>query len=206
MQNREKTLLRGANSATGRRMYSVAAMLVFGFSPASVQGVETNLGVCFQLALTRSTAISLSTDQIDQTDAQFNQARAAYFPTLSLQATKTQQAKSTNVLAKSLSPTQQTTSNLNFSQNLFQGFKDISTVGQRKKIRSSHEWSRKQAIQQLYKDVADSFYSLLLFQSDIILYHEQIASTKGRKTELAAANSSRRSMLNISPLIAYSAP
>ncbi|MDH4468237.1 MAG: TolC family protein [Bacteriovoracaceae bacterium] len=146
----------------------------------------------FQLALERSTSLAITNDQIDLTDAQIKQARAGYFPVLSLQASTTRQAESTNPLAKNLSATSLTTTNINISQNLFQGFRDLNIINQRTHLKAGYEWAKKQAKQQLYQDVAQAFYSLLIFQSDILLYKEQILTTQKRKQELSAAKKSGR--------------
>ncbi len=147
---------------------------------------------CFKLALVRSATVVTSTDQIDQTDAQIKQARAGYMPSLSLQAASLQQAQSMNALANNLFSTNQATANINLSQNLFQGFKDLATVKQRKNLKEGYEWEKKQALRQLYKDTAQAFYSVLIYQSDIVQYQEQIESTKIRKSELATAIKSGR--------------
>ncbi len=167
--------------------------ILFGFC-LSVSAVarEVTLKDCYKLALERSASLAMSIDQIDQTDAQIKQSRAGYLPVLSLQASTTQQAESTNPYAKSLSSTSQSSSNLNLSQNLFQGFRDIHTVNQRTHLKEGFEWAKKQAYLQLYKDVAQAFFSLLIFQSDIALYKEQIESTHKRKSELSAAKKSGR--------------
>lgn len=161
-------------------------------SSALAQARVVTLPDCYKLALERSSTIAISLDQINQTDAQIKQARSGYMPVLSLQGSTTQQADSTNPLAKSLSSTSQSTSNINLSQNLFQGFRDINIVNQRSHLKIGFEWARKQALQQLYKDVAQAFYSLLIFQSDIALYNEQITSTRQRKSELSEAKKSGR--------------
>ena len=172
----------------------------------AAQGREFSLQECFNLALERSTSVGISADQVAQAEAKIQQAKSAYLPTLSLQANTTQQAESTNSLAKNLSATHQSSSNLNLSQNLFQGFKDVESLRQRRNIRVSAEWARKQAVQQLYKDVADSYFSILSYRSDILQYREQIVSTTERKEELKAAKRSGRArdsdILTIESLIA----
>jgi outer membrane protein TolC len=153
---------------------------------------EINLKESFQLALAKSQSVSVRTDQILQTDAQIKQARSAYFPTLSFQAITTQQAESSNPLAKSLSSTRQSTSNLNLSQNLFRGFKDKASLNQKRNTKSADEWAKNQSIQLLYEEVASTFFSILILESDITLFHEQIINTRKRKEELSTARKNGR--------------
>ena len=153
---------------------------------------EVTLQEAFQLARGRSTTVALTSNQIDQTDAQINQARAGYLPVLSLQASTFQQAQSSDLLVKSNSGEPQTTTNINLSQNIFQGFRDINSVHQRDQLKLGYEWVKKQALDQLYKDVAQAFYSILIFQSDILVYKEQTESTRQRRSELGSAKKSGR--------------
>lgn len=174
------------------RLLSYSLILVLACSEVLAQVREVNLQECFRLALDRSDSIAISEAQIEQTESQIKQAQAGYLPVLSLQASTTQQDESTNPLANSLSSTRQSTTNINLNQNLFQGFRDIATISQRKNLKLGFEWAKKQAIQQLYKDVAQAFYSLLIFQSDMTLYKKQIESTTRRKSELNSAKRSGR--------------
>jgi len=172
--------------------FSFSLILMMTCPMILAQALEVNLQECFKLARERSATIAISSDQIEQAELQIKQSQASYLPVLSLQASTTQQDESTNFFAKSLTSTRQSTTNINLNQNLFQGFRDISTVNQRKNLKIGFEWAKKQAIQQLYKDVALAFYSLLIFQSDIKLYREQIQSTMRRKSELSSAKRSGR--------------
>jgi outer membrane protein len=172
--------------------FSLSLILMMTCPMILAQALEVNLQECFKLARERSATIAISSDQIEQAELQIKQSQASYLPVLSLQASTTQQDESKNFFAKSLTSTRQSTTNINLNQNLFQGFRDISTVNQRKNLKIGFEWAKKQAIQQLYKDVALAFYSLLIFQSDIKLYREQIQSTMRRKSELTSAKRSGR--------------
>ncbi len=159
--------------------------------------LQATLQESFKLALQQSATVAIYKNQIDQTDEQIKQARAAYLPVLSLQASVfEQQLQSTNQLTNNSSSVSQSvsqsTSNINLSQNIFHGFRDLNTVKQRNHLKTGSEWAEKQATEQLYKDVAQAFYSILIFQSDILLYKEQIESTRQRKSELTAARKSRR--------------
>ncbi len=147
---------------------------------------------CFKAALAHSSTIDLAKDQVGQMTAEINQAKSGYMPTLSFQATMTEQEESTNPLAKSLSSTHQTTSNLNLNQNIFMGFKDKATTEQRKYLKQGFEWAKTRAVRQLYQDVAQAFYSVLAFKSDIAQYKDQVRSTSQRKSELESAKRSGR--------------
>lgn len=136
--------------------------------------------------------IRLSEDQIVQSDSQIRQARAGFQPLLSLQASLSQQAESTNALANSLSSTRQSATSINLSQSLFHGFKDSATVSQRKNLKSGSEWAKKQTIQQLFQNVSQAYFSILIFQSDMAIYQDQIKSTMQRKSELSLAKKSGR--------------
>jgi outer membrane protein len=169
--------------------YAVFGLFNICFS-ASAQTPTLTLQDCYVLALDRSATIAISLDLINQTEAQITQARAGYLPVLSLVGSTIQQAESTNSLTKN--PTSQVTTSLNMSQNLFQGFRDINTVKQRLQLKEGYRWAKKQAQQQLYKDVAQAFFSVLIFQSDVALYNEQISSTHQRRNELNSAKKSGR--------------
>lgn len=153
---------------------------------------EYSLDDCYKLALQKSFTVASSLEQINQAQSQVNQGQAGFLPTLSFKASRTYQDTPTNALGKSISPSEQTTTNFNLSQNLFQGLKDLATVRQKKHLIESYEWAKKKAMMQLYQDISLAFYSVLSNQADIKNYQEQILTIKKRKNELASAQKSGR--------------
>lgn len=167
------------------------------FFNSEISAVETKpqkitLDQSFRLARDRSTSGAIANDLVQQANSQSQEARAGFLPVLSLQTTTFQQAESSNPAARGLSSSSQSTTSLNLTQNLFQGFRDRSRVAERQQSIIESQWAEQQTLQKLFSDVAQAFYSILIFQSDILLYKEQIQSTSERRLELAAAKKSGR--------------
>jgi outer membrane protein TolC len=179
--------------STGRSWKKIILIILSTtFVSSKVFSREVTLQESFRLAVVKSASVAISQSQIDQADAKIQQARAGYFPALSLQAKLTEQQTTENFTNNGLAENSQSSVSLNLNQNIFQGFRDLNTINQKNHLKEAFEWSKKLALQQLYKDVAQAFYNLLIFQSDLLLYQEQIQSVVKRKSELLAAKKSGR--------------
>lgn len=144
------------------------------------------------MAVLKSASVLISQNQIDESQAKVDQARSGYYPALSLQARLNEQQKTENFAANEMNLNPQSSLSLNLNQNIFQGFRDLKLINQNNYLKTGFEFSKKSALQELYKEVAQAYFNLLIYQSDILLYQEQIESVGKRKTELRAAKKSGR--------------
>ena len=164
------------------------------FSSAYAKEEVFTLDNCFHLAIARSTTLSYNIDQLNQVEQQIKEAQSNFMPVFSFQASTMRQDLGDNPLGNSLSPKTSTITNLNLNlnQNLFQGFKDLATYRQKIDQKEMTEWIKKQSIVQIYKDTAKAFYNILIYQSDLSHYKEQIQTTEKRKKELLMSKRSGR--------------
>lgn len=149
------------------------------------KGYSYQLDACFERALARSEQLALADEALTQARERRGQAKAAYWPTLSLQATHLKQEPIDSPLARNIAPDEQTTARAKLSQNLFRGFRDRATQTQRSHEEASAEAARQGSIEQLYLDVARAFYDVLTYRSQISDLEREREVLKRRRDELA---------------------
>jgi outer membrane protein len=159
----------------------------------NIQARQVTLADCIELALEKNPVLSSAIDRIEQVKAQIEQTHSNKWPVLSLQASASeQQARLQDQSEYNRLSSQQLITNINLSHNLFRGFKDTNLIKQKEKIKQAVEREHYRAVLQLGKDVAKAFYSILLYQTDINQYREQIKITRMRKLELLKAKKNGR--------------
>ena len=141
---------------------------------------------CFKRALVKSEALQVKDEALIQAEARGQQASAAYYPTLSLQSTYLRQDPIESPLAANISPDEQRVSKAKLSQNLFRGFRDSSTVEQKNYERLSAEAARAETMEQVYLDVARSFYDVLTYRAEVGDIDKELDALGRRRQELAS--------------------
>jgi outer membrane protein len=163
------------------------------FAPNGVSVVEANtfaqshtLEHCYQLAIKRSASLAGQLELVNQAEERIHQARAGFFPSLSLSSNVTQQEATTIPLLRNIFSATQITVQATVKQNLFSGLRDLANLNQRGLERESLDAAKEQAKVQLFQDTTQAFYGILSGEQEIQNYFEEISANKKRKDELVA--------------------
>jgi len=159
--------------------------LVYSHSFAQDNSSYT-LTQCYQHALKRSDAIANSIELINQAEERVKQVQGNFLPTLSASASYQRQEvpPGASAIAIDITPADQTNASVRLSQNVFRGFRDFASLKQKKGEKKSSEALLEQAKLQLFQDTTDAFYTILVYEHDIVNYQNEIEANKQRKNEL----------------------
>ena len=153
---------------------------------ASASSQSQTLDSCYQLAVKRSATLAGQLELVNQAEERIQQARAGFFPSLSLSSNVTQQEATTIPLLRNIFSATQTTVQATVKQNLFSGLRDLANLNQRGLERESATAATEQAKVQLFQDTTQAFYGVLSGEQEIQNYSEEISANKKRKDELVA--------------------
>ncbi|MDR3606792.1 MAG: TolC family protein [Oligoflexia bacterium] len=172
-----------------RRLFALWIALVSSVLPSVWASAGSTIGPynlddCFSLALKRSDTLAIDVSQINQAEAQINEARANYFPTISGNGSFSMQQTPNTGLGQTIFPSNQSSAAITLKQNLFNGLKDLASIHSKKSQKVYYEAAHAQAVVQLFEDTAQAFYSVLAYRSDLKNYLAEIESDQRRRREL----------------------
>ncbi|PIR20695.1 MAG: hypothetical protein COV45_03850 [Deltaproteobacteria bacterium CG11_big_fil_rev_8_21_14_0_20_47_16] len=178
-----------------QRLLSIITVLLLGASFARAEILSSNiidLDQCFLMAVRRSETLQMKEEDINQAAAKFSQALGAVLPQLAFKGTELLQDvpssdqaanNSTSISSTFLRRSIPNTS-INLTQPIFSGLKEFRTMAglkaSQKRLRHEHQ----RAAQLLYRDVAQSFYTVLQVQTDIAILVRQESVLRKRIAEL----------------------
>ena len=140
----------------------------------------------FAAALKRSEVVATQTELIRQAEERAKQASSALLPTVNGVASYTWQESlpaGTAVTSNTLLD-RQPLAKLTATQPLFRGFREFAALRQTRALLGAQDDDYQQARVQLFKDVAQNFYSVLSSEQDIANLDEEIRQNQVRERDL----------------------
>ena len=139
----------------------------------------------FSAALKRSEVVATQGELIRQAEEQYTQANSALRPTVNGVASYTRQDPiPAGDLSTSTSPNRQSLAKLTATQPLFRGFREFAALRQTKALLGAQDQDYRNARTQLFKDVAQNFYTVLSIEQDLKNFGEEINRNIDREKEL----------------------
>lgn len=172
-----------------KNIYFYLGILLFLFIPSVLwAGERLSLNDCFKAALERSEVFANQQELIIQAEENYHRAWGAILPDIngyySYFYRNTQGLTHSGNTATSAG---QQTAKIMANQPLFRGFREFAALNAAKAFITEKEYARKWAGLQIYRDVANAFYTRLSVQKDLEiidnelkLYHQRINELKGR--------------------------
>jgi len=136
----------------------------------------------FHSALAQSEVVATQVELIHQAEERYHQAQATIRPTLNGVASYTWM--DTGAKDTVANPTRQPNARITASQPLFRGFREFAAMRQTKALIGAQNQEYQQARTQLFKDVAQNFYDMLVFEQDLRNLDAQIEQNIEREKEL----------------------
>ena len=149
-----------------------------------------SLSQCYKLAEQKSETLAIQVAGIGQAREHVQQSKAGFLPNLSISAATLKEQPVSNSLVGELYPSTQTTVKATLTQNLFRGLQDLATLRSQESAFTSAQWGKESAKLQLYQDVTQAFYNVLLSEEDLRLYHQERFAQVTRKTEILSLKKS----------------
>ena len=168
-----------------RRHQLVTLLAIILFPRAGLPATPLTLDDYFQAALQRSEIIANQVELIHQAEEHYQQANSALLPTVNGVASYTRQdplPASSPQTPGNLS--NQTVTKLTATQPLFRGMREYAALRQSQVLVTAQNQDYQQARTQLYKDVVQSFYAILAFESDIANYEEEVRLNQQREKDI----------------------
>lgn len=156
-------------------------ILFFAFPSWSI-----DLDQAVQSTLQKNESVGQSQLQLQQVSEQQNQAKSLIYPSVKLNGTYFVQPPVNDPVAKDFFPEKQSTVNLNLTQPLFRGFRELATVRRQKNLYSAQEQIHFKNRIQLYQEVAQSYMQVLALSQDLRNVEAQKTIYQGRIKDLQA--------------------
>lgn len=167
-----------------RGIVTAAIVLAFAAVPASAADALT-LDDYFAAALKRSEVVATQVELIRQAEERYQQARATIFPAVNGIVGYTQQeATPAGSLPTSSIANRQSQVRLNVTQPLFRGFREFAGLRQTQALIGAQSQDYFNAQIQLFRDVAQNFYTILSTEQDLRNLEEEIVQNQKREAEL----------------------
>ncbi len=171
---------------------AVSLVLAVGFlaSPLmtvapAVAAEALTLDDYFAAALKRSEVVATQAELISQAEERAKQANAALYPTVNGVASYTRQDPVPAGESSTANfPNRQTLAKVTATQPLFRGFRDIAALRQQKALLGAQNQDYLAARTQLFRDVAQNFYTVLSIEQDLKNLGEEIRLDLDREKEL----------------------
>ena len=136
-------------------------------------------------ALKRSEVVAIQGELIRQAEEHHSQANAGVLPTVNGVASYTRQDPvPTGASANSTSPNRQSLAKLSATQPLFRGFREFAALRQTQSLLDAQSEDYRNACTQLFKDVAQNFYTVLSIEQDLKNVDEEIKQNIDREKEI----------------------
>lgn len=173
--------------------YLLAGYLLVVLNIGASESKPVSLEECFQAALKKSETVGNQIQLVQQAEENYSQAVGSFLPTISGSVTYLMQPKdNSNPLANQFSPSEQTTVKLTADQPIFRGLREYAGLRQRRNVLESQQESKNRSVVQLFNDVVQSFYNVLLFRSDLRNYRTEIQVNQKRFQDLKSFTRSGR--------------
>lgn len=143
---------------------------------------ELNLDAYFKAAAARSEVVANQVELIRQAEERYQQANAARGPRVEGFAAYTRE----DAGGSASSATRQPVMGVGATQSLFRGFREIAALRQTEALIGARHHDYLHARVQLFKDVADNFYTILSLQRELENLKEQIEQNQSREKEIRA--------------------
>ena len=152
--------------------------------PLKATSEELTLDQCYQAALKRSETIADQDELIKQAEEKIKQARGYIFPSINFNASYLRQEAVSSDTSTSPSPASQPLLKLSGTQPLFRGFRDFAALKQTKTAKDYQLEAKYSAEIDLYKDVATSFFTILILENDLRNVRNEIDLYEKRVKEI----------------------
>ena len=175
-----------------KRNFAVSIALAVGMVASNVATVRPvqatealTLDEYFAAALKRSEVVATQGELIRQAEEHYTQAHSALRPTVNGVASYTRQDPvPAGDLGNSTSPNRQSLAKLTVTQPLFRGFREFAALRQTQALLGAQNEDYRGARTQLFKDVAQNFYTVLSIEQDLKNLDEEISQNVDREKEL----------------------
>ncbi|MDD5672164.1 MAG: TolC family protein [Candidatus Omnitrophica bacterium] len=147
---------------------------------------------CFDLSIKQSEILAIQNVDIERTWADFLTASSEAIGTVDFIMTDFRQKElkggsgQTDSVGATFTKPQTRERYFEIQQPIFQGFKAVGALVGAKSLRKQRIYERDRAIQVLFLDVVDAFYTTLRFQREIEINQEILVLLKDRREDLAA--------------------
>jgi outer membrane protein len=179
------------------KTYLSLGIIIFLLAPACLwAGEPLRLKDCFKAALKRSEVLASQQELVIQAEENYHRAWGAILPSVSgYYSYFHQDAPGLTSSGNTESSTGQQTLKIMAGQPLFRGFRDFAALNQTKDLIRAQEQARQWAGMQLYKDVAQAFYTRLAVQKDLNVLDNELELYQKRIKELQSRISIGRSRI-----------
>lgn len=175
---------------------SILILVLTLFVPGHAVAGE-NLENCFKAAMKRSEVIGEQKELVIQAEENIKQARGLILPSINGQAGYLrQQSAGVTASGTQISPTKQPLVKITGDQPLFRGFRDFAALKAEKQLAQAQAQARRQAVLQLYEDMAQAFYARRTYEQELVNLADELASYDSRVTELKERINIGRSRLS----------
>ena len=147
-------------------------------------GAPLSLEQCFDAAVAQSELIGTQNELIVQAEERYRQATGSVLPTVNANASYLVQETPSSSLGGSFSPSTQPVVRFSATQPLFRGFREFAGLRQAKGLLGAQQFARQQALIQLYKDVAQVFYTVIALEQDLLNIASEMSYYRERVREL----------------------
>lgn len=145
-----------------------------------------SLSDAFRASLAKNEVVQQGLEQINQLEARADQVQGGMYPHIGVNVIQLMQPSSSDALARSFSPPQQTTMSVSVAQPLFRGLRDFKEVSQLEHLKDAQKATQEAILSRLYQDVAASYLQILSLEQDLKNLQEQADLYQKRITELGA--------------------
>ncbi len=169
-----------------RNIHLYLGVILFLLTPTCLwAGEPLSLEDCFKAALKRSEVLATQQELVVQAEENYHRAWGAILPTInSSYSYFHQHAPGLTSSGNTQSSTGQQTLKIMADQPLFRGFRDFAALNVTKNFITAQEQARQWAGMQLYRDVAQAFYTCLAVQKDLHVLDNELDLYQKRIKEL----------------------
>jgi outer membrane protein len=174
------------NNKKMKKIYLYFGLIVFPLIPALLwAGEPLSLKDCFKAALKRSEVLAFQQELIVQAEENYHRAWGAILPSVNGSYSYFHQnAPGFTSSGNTESSSGQQTLKIMADQPLFRGFRDFAALRETKALITAQEQAGQWAGLQLYRDVAQAFYTSLAVQKDLDVLDNELELYQKRIKEL----------------------
>jgi outer membrane protein len=162
----------------------VWAQALWAQAPGLPRTLGKSLTEAYLAALKRSEAVGMQREIWLQADEIEHQAKAALLPNLTATGNFLRQETPTGATGISISPASQSTVKITGDQPLFRGFREYAALRQKNAAVDAQAATTLTAARQLFYDVSNAYYNLLIAHSDCVNFENEIKVNENRLKEL----------------------
>jgi outer membrane protein len=168
------------------KKYLSLGIILLLLTPACLWARETlSLRDCFKAALKRSEVLATQQELVVQAEENYHRAWGAILPSVTgYYSYFHRNAPDLTSSGNTDSSAGQQTLNIMADQPLFRGFRDFAALNQTKALITAQEQAKQWAGMQLYRDVAQAFYSRLAVEKDLNVLDNELDLYQKRIKEL----------------------